>query len=170
MDYRVIQGDVLGQSGDVLICPANPQLNMSGGVNGEILRRGGEDIQRELRQFMRASGAVNLPPGTVVATGAGPLPFEQIIHAVSIDAFYDTDEEVVASTLISAWQLAARAGRTRVVMPALGTGYGRLPITEFACAFLKALAVCQELPIQLTLVLRDAESVCEIGAVTNSSI
>ena len=40
-------GDVFDEVGDALVCPANSQLNLSGGVNGEILLRGGDVVQVE---------------------------------------------------------------------------------------------------------------------------
>jgi len=47
-------GDILAEAADV-ICPANPWLNMSGGVNGAILSLGGEAMQQELHAFLRCT-------------------------------------------------------------------------------------------------------------------
>ena len=43
MNVVVTVGDVLDAAADVLISTANPWLNMSGGVNGAILRTRSKD-------------------------------------------------------------------------------------------------------------------------------
>jgi O-acetyl-ADP-ribose deacetylase len=159
VEVSVTQQDVFELSGDALICPANPQLNMSGGINGEMLRRGGVSIQAELRSAMATAGVANLAPSTVVTTGAGPFPYQRIIHAVAIDAFYSTAIGVVTRTIINAWEQAHRLALFRVVMPMLGTGYGRLPPSDFAKAFAKAVGECSHLPLKVNLAVREAETV-----------
>jgi O-acetyl-ADP-ribose deacetylase len=158
VEVLITQQDVFDLSGDVLICPANPQLNMSGGINGELLRRGGACIQAELRTAMADAGAVNLAPCTIVTTGPGPFPYQQIIHAVAIDAFYSTDVGVVATTIANAWNQANAMSFQRVVMPMLGTGYGRLPPSDFAQSFAQAVEACRQLPLHVTLAVRDADA------------
>jgi O-acetyl-ADP-ribose deacetylase (regulator of RNase III) len=163
MEVLVTHGDVFEFRSDVLICPANPQLNMSGGGNGEILRRGSERVQNELRQYLAAQKAIQVAPGTVVLTTAGPLPFRNIIHAVAIDAFYDANQELVSKTIVAAWRLAHEHGLKQVIMPAIATGYGRFPIEEFASAFRQAMSNCSFLCLNVTLVMRDAESAAMIN-------
>lgn len=159
MEVTVTQQDVFELTGDALICPANPQLNMSGGINGEMLRRGGVSIQAELRSAMADAGIANLAPSTVVTTGAGPFSYQRIIHAVAIDAFYSTGVGVVATTITNAWEQAHRLGLLRIVMPMLGTGYGRLLPSDFAQAFAQAVGECSHLPLKVTLAVREAETV-----------
>jgi O-acetyl-ADP-ribose deacetylase (regulator of RNase III) len=158
MEISVVQQDLFELSGDALICPANAQLNMSGGINGELLRRGGADIQAELRTLMASEGVRSLAPGTIVITGAGCFPFQKIVHAVAIDAFYDTTIDIVAATIIRAWNRASELGLRKVVMPMLGTGYGRLPTVDFAQSLTRAVAECRHLPITVTLAVRDVET------------
>ena len=40
MKLTIKVGDVLNEKVDVLICTANPGLQMTGGVNGDLLQRG----------------------------------------------------------------------------------------------------------------------------------
>ena len=47
-------GEILELSADALICSANPQLNLSGGVGGEFLLRYGESMQHFLHDWLRA--------------------------------------------------------------------------------------------------------------------
>ncbi|MEO1498391.1 MAG: macro domain-containing protein [Planctomycetota bacterium] len=156
----LVDGDVLTVRGDVLICPANPWLNMSGGVNGEILQRGGEPVQRELHSYLEKSGQKSVAPLTVVVTEPGELPFRRIVHAVAIDPFYDTSAEVVEATLRAALREGRLIGR-KIVMPALATGYGRLPLAEFARAFWSATSELTSSDLEIVLVLRTSSLIEE---------
>src|SRR5690242_9946446 len=134
---RLKCGDVFDETGDVLICPANSQLNLSGGVNGEILRRCGAGLQAELHDHLRRLGVKYVDPGTVIATSAAPLRYRQILHAVAIDAFYETDMETVAGTIENVWRMANYLSLPNVVMSALATGYGRMSMHDFGLALRK---------------------------------
>lgn len=151
-------GDLLDEAADVIISTANPWLNMSGGVNGAILLRGGETIQEELHAFIRQSGASAVVPGTVVVTGPGPLRTKHILHAVAIDPFYDSSRTLVRQTLKCAITKARELGALSVALPALATGYGHLSLEEFA----QALAETMDndwAPIEhVIVVLRTAEA------------
>ncbi len=126
-------GDVLKERVDVLICTANPQLNMSGGINGEILRRGGEAVQRELHAFLERTHRRYVAPGTVVTTNPGPLQnIRYIVHAVSITAWYESSTELIRTTVENALTEAARLAAETVALPGLAMGYGRLPAATFA--------------------------------------
>lgn len=127
-------GDVLEELADVLICPANPWLNLSGGVNGALLLRGGQSVQDELHSFLTHTGRKAVEPGGVVQTGPGPLAVRWILHAVAIDPFYDSSVELVTRTLGSALEQASQLGARTIVMPMLATGYGRLNTEEFGAA------------------------------------
>jgi len=125
-------GDILDERVDVLISSGNTQLNMSGGVNGAILHRGGKDVQAELRTYLKGLGRHWVEPGAVVLTGPGPLAVRHIVHAVAIDAFYASSVELVQKTATRALELAAEQGAATVALPALATGYGPLSVRQFA--------------------------------------
>ena len=134
MNLLVKVGDVLDEPTDVLICPANPWLNLSGGVNGEILRRGGESIQNELQSYLQSVGRPAVEAGTVVRTGPGPLPAKDILHVVAIDPFYGSSVDLVRRTLETAFALAQSLGASKVSMPMVATGYGPLDARQFSGA------------------------------------
>jgi hypothetical protein len=94
MKVQIAVGNVLDFSADVLISTANPWLNMSGGVNAAIHERCPE-IQTELHAILKTKSIASLPPGSVVRTSAGSLPFQNIIHDIAIDAFYDSSIELI---------------------------------------------------------------------------
>ncbi|MEA3458041.1 MAG: macro domain-containing protein, partial [Candidatus Thermoplasmatota archaeon] len=69
------QGDITQIDCDAIINPANSFGYMGGGVAGAIKRVGGKEIESE---------AVNKAPivvGKAIATTAGDLPYEYVIHA-----------------------------------------------------------------------------------------
>ena len=173
MDVTISAGDVLdahAQGAEVLICPANVQLNLSGGVSGEVLLRGGESIQRELHQWLKLGGKPNVERGSVVPTAAGQLPFVAILHAVAIDAFYTTTVEQLADTIGKALRAAADADCESVAMPALATGYGRMPIAAFGQAFRMAVSSAhpEALPARCLLVMRTESDAAELRAAMGS--
>jgi len=140
MRIVVKAGDLLDERVDVLISSANTQLNMSGGVNGAILHRGGKGVQAELRAHLKQLGRHWVEPGSVVLTGPGPLAVKHIVHAVAIDAFYGSSVERVRETVSRALELAAKQGAATVALPALATGYGPLSVHQFAEGLRGALA------------------------------
>jgi O-acetyl-ADP-ribose deacetylase (regulator of RNase III) len=115
-------GDILDERVDVLISSANPDLNMSGGVNGAILLRGGQTVQDELKAYLREHDARWVEPGDVVKTGPGPLAVRAILHAVAIDRAYRSDTALVQRTIQTALQRAAELDAETVALPALATG------------------------------------------------
>jgi len=150
-------GDVLSEVADVLICPANPWLNLSGGVNGALLQRGGQSVQDELHAHLKHSGRRAVESGTIVATGPGPLAVNWILHAVAIDPFYDSSIDLVSLTIAAALDRATDLQGRTVAMPMLATGYGRLSTQDFGAALAKIR--CRDWPgvQRLTVVVRNDE-------------
>ncbi len=136
MNVKVTVGDVLDTAADVLVCSANPWLNMSGGVGGAILARGGDEIASELQSYLASLGRPAVTAGTVIVTDAGSLPFRYILHAVAIDPFYDSSVTLVRQTLEACFERAASLGARSIALPAVATGYGQLPMVSFGKALL----------------------------------
>ena len=166
MRIRVEVGDVLNTPADVLIAPANPWLNLSGGVNAAISQRCPE-IQTELHGFLKSQELAAVPAGTVVRTTGGNLPFAHILHAVAIDPFYDSSEQLVQDVLAEAFKQAASLAARRVALPALATGYGPLTLPAFANALkplLKHLSFAC-----VTIIVRKVESQDAVRSVLSGS-
>jgi O-acetyl-ADP-ribose deacetylase (regulator of RNase III) len=165
MRVIALQGDVLDEVVDVLICTANPTLAMSGGVNGALLARGGSDVQAELKRFLTSLGKRWADPGTIVRTGPGPLRVKHILHAVRVNAFYESSTTLVKGLPRKALLQAAELGARSVATPALATGCGPLSMAEFAeAAACAATAGCEGIE-DFRIVLRDAEDAREVGEV-----
>ena len=155
MKVIVKQGDVLDEAVDVLICTANPTLGMSGGVNGALLARGGAGVQTELKQYLVQRERMSVEQGTVVLTGPGPLAVKHILHAVGVNAFYESSVDVIATLLKKALSEAAGLGARSVATPAIATGYGPLTIADFGQALVSALSNTYPGVEELRVVLRD---------------
>jgi O-acetyl-ADP-ribose deacetylase (regulator of RNase III) len=132
-------GEILELSADALICSANPQLNLSGGVGGEFLLRYGESMQQFLHEWLRRPGVRFVTPGSVVAAPSCGSTFRVVLHAVAIDAFYDTSTEVIAQAYGNAFGEAARLGCRTVASACLACGYGRATPETFVGAIRRYL-------------------------------
>jgi O-acetyl-ADP-ribose deacetylase (regulator of RNase III) len=127
-------GEILDLSADALICSANPQLNLSGGVGGEFLLRYGESMQRYLHDWLRRSACRFVTPGAVVAAPSCGSPFRVVLHAVAIDAFYDTSPDVITQAYGNAFAEASRMGCRVIASACLACGYGRATSEMFVSA------------------------------------
>ena len=162
-------GDLLDDVADVIVSTANPSLLMSGGVNGAILMRGGHDVQGELQAHLQRIGRKHVDPATVVITSSGPLACKYLLHAVSINAFYESNValigETVGNVLTAAMQLEARS----IAMPALATGYGPLTVEAFARGLRQGIERFDERAyvdsIELRVVIWREEDVKKVRAV-----
>ncbi|TWU51978.1 macro domain-containing protein [Rubripirellula reticaptiva] len=163
MKINIQVGDVLKVAADVLISTANPWLNLSGGVNGAILSAVGPTIQDELHAYLKSHAISAVPAGTVVRSRAGNLPFDCILHAVAIDPFYDSSIELVRKTVVSALDLAIRAGAKTISTPTLATGYGPMAIADFGTAVAPLADNPKFDEISFTIVVRSEDHLSELA-------
>lgn len=130
--WKLKHGEILDVKADALLCSANVQLNLSGGVGGAILLQYGDEMQRWLHDFLREKKLKYLRPGECVITPPCGMPYKAVAHAVAIDGFYDTSPELVERTYELALRELANLECRTVVAACLGCGYGRFPAGEFA--------------------------------------
>jgi O-acetyl-ADP-ribose deacetylase (regulator of RNase III) len=126
LELQVVQGDITDLRVDAITNAANNQLWMGSGVAGAIKRRGGTVIEREAV----AKGPV--PVGSAVATTAGDLDVNHVIHAAVMGPDLRTDLPTVAKTTRSVLDLAEELGLGSLAMPLLGTGVGGLDLGHVA--------------------------------------
>ena len=132
MRWVLTHGDILDVPADVLVCSANVYLNLSGGVGGEILRRCGDAMQKELHGYLADHNLRFVKQGTVVPTASGGTRFSAVLHAVAVDGFYQSSPAIIRQTVATALTMATGLGARRVALTALATGYGRLSMRQFA--------------------------------------
>ena len=116
-------GDLTEQRVDAIVNAANAQLIPGGGVDGAINRAGGPAIG----QAMRAIGGC--ATGDAVATTAGDLPAQHVIHAVGPvwRGGDEGEEELLASAHRRALEVAAELGVRTIAFPAISCGVYGLP-------------------------------------------
>lgn len=158
--------DILTVAADGLICSANPSLNLSGGVGGAFLLRYGSEMQVFLHDHLRRTGLRFIEPGNAIVAPSCGSPFIAVSHAVAIDAFYDTNADLIRQAYeVSLNQLAGANCRT-IVAACLGCGYGRCSIPEFV----KTIQELIELPFPdiniVTLATTNLELADAIATIT----
>ncbi len=147
-------GDIVVQEVDVLISTGNVWLNMSGGVNGEILRRGNRALQEDLHSHLQHSAKKFVEQGTIIALKPGTLPVSHILYTVAVDTWYNSSVEVVAQIIEQCLDFAEQHGARTVALPALATGYGKLTMRDFARGLQRACATARPSLDELRVVLR----------------
>ena len=126
MQIEVIDGDITSLAVDAIANAANDRLWMGAGVAGAIKRAGGEEIEREA--VSRGPIAV----GEAVATAAGRLPAQWVIHGAVMGQDLRTSAEAIAATTDSVLRVADEVGAESLALPAFGTGVGGFPLDECA--------------------------------------
>jgi O-acetyl-ADP-ribose deacetylase len=125
---ELVEGDITKQTVDAIVNAANAQLAGGGGVDGAIHRAGGSLIMTECRNIG------GCPTGQAVATTAGMLDAEKVIHAVG-PIYRDGrqgEPELLASAYRSAFSLAAEQGLKTIATPSLSTGAYGYPMDDAA--------------------------------------
>ena len=126
MELEVREGDITALEVDAIANAANDQLWMGAGVAGAIKRAGGETIERE------AVAKGPIPIGTAVATGAGRLQADYVIHGAVMGQDLRTNADLVSRTTRSCLDVADGLGCRSLALPAFGTGVGGFPLEECA--------------------------------------
>jgi O-acetyl-ADP-ribose deacetylase (regulator of RNase III) len=119
-------GDITRERADAIVNAANSSLLGGGGVDGAIHRRGGPAILAECLELRKTSHTEGLPAGQAVATTAGDLDAQWVIHTVG--PVYSAREDrsaVLASCYEQSLRVAGELGARTIAFPAVSTGiYG----------------------------------------------
>jgi O-acetyl-ADP-ribose deacetylase (regulator of RNase III) len=145
VQLEVLQGDIAAVEADAVANAANDHLWMGAGVAGALKRAGGEEIEREAM----AHGPI--PVGTAVATTAGRLPAQYVIHGAVMGQDLRTSAELLERTTRACLELADKLGCHSLALPAFGTGVGGFALDE--CARLMVDVVREFEPRSLERVL-----------------
>ena len=121
---EIVQGDITGQSVDVIVNAANGMLMGGGGVDGAIHHAGGPEIMAECRDL---GGCAT---GDAKATTAGRLSARHVVHAVGPvwRGGGRGEDELLASSYRRAIELADELECVSVAFPAISTGIYSYPI------------------------------------------
>lgn len=151
----LIQGDITDCATEAIVNAANTDLWLGSGVAGAILKKGGEEIQKECQRL----GPIER--GEAVVSGGAKLKARYVIHAASMSFDEETDEaslyDAVKNSLLRASELKIKS----IAFPAIGTGVSGFDIRS--CAEIMLSEILRLLPEmsdlqRVEIVLYDAES------------
>jgi O-acetyl-ADP-ribose deacetylase (regulator of RNase III) len=123
MTVEIHHGDLLDQKVDAIVNAWNRNiipwwLLLPQGVSGAIKRRAG------LQPFHEIARVGPIPLGNAIATSAGKLPFQRIIHVAGINGFWRASEYSIRQSVRNAMAVAEKEGCRSVAFPVIGSGSG----------------------------------------------
>ena len=127
-------GDITQEKACAVVNAANSSLMGGGGVDGAIHRAGGSRILEECRKIREEQYPDGLPTGKAVATTAGKMPAEYVIHTVG-PIYHQCDDNcasLLASCYTNSLKLAVELGCREIAFPAISTGIYSYPKKEAA--------------------------------------
>ena len=124
-----VAGNIADAHADGIVCSANYEMKMTGGVGVALVEKGGSVIEEEAVK----GGQQAL--GSCVATTAGKLAAKRVLHAVSAW----NEASCVGRAMQRALLLSDELGLRSLALPALGTGAGRVTLETCANAMMTAL-------------------------------
>ncbi|WP_141578601.1 O-acetyl-ADP-ribose deacetylase [Actinomadura sp. WMMA1423] len=133
MKITLVQGDITEQKVGAVVNAANSSLLGGGGVDGAIHRKGGPEILDECRRLRASHYGGGLPTGQAVATRAGLLPAEWVIHTVG--PVYSASEDrshQLASCYRESLRIADELGVYSIAFPAVSAGIYGWPMDDAA--------------------------------------
>ncbi|MGW7544774.1 O-acetyl-ADP-ribose deacetylase [Streptomyces sp. NPDC054770] len=129
----LVQGDITRQSVDAIVNAANSSLLGGGGVDGAIHRRGGPAVLADCRKLRASHYGKGLPTGQAVATTAGDLDAQWVIHTVGpVHSKSEDRSELLASCYRESLRRADELGARTVAFPAVSTGIYGWPMDDGA--------------------------------------
>lgn len=111
-----------------------------GGVDGAIHRKGGPAILEECRRIRETTYRNGLPTGAAVATTAGNLPSNWVIHTVGPVYVASKDQSaLLASCHTQSLRVADELGARTLAFPAISTGVYGYPLQQAAPVAIEAV-------------------------------
>ena len=144
---ELIQGDITNQTTDSIVNAANASLQMGGGVEGAIRRKGGSKIQEECCKI----GGTHVG-GAVITTG-GNLAATYVIHAVGPIHGDDHEDAKLKDATLNSLILADKHNLRSIAFPAIGTGIFGFPKDRCAIIMLSTTIAYLEGPTGLKKVV-----------------
>jgi O-acetyl-ADP-ribose deacetylase len=131
VDITLVRGDITDEDVDAVVNAANSGLLGGGGVDGAILRAGGDRqllARRELRDRIGS-----LPTGQAAATDAGDMTARWVIHVAGPVWRPNEDRaHLLASCYREALRVADELGARTVAFPAVSAGIYGWPMASAA--------------------------------------
>ena len=131
MRIELIEGDITAATTDVIVNAANSSLLGGGGVDGAIHRKGGPAILEECRRLRASHYGRGLPTGEAVATTAGNLAAQWVVHTVGPVYSATADRSALLRSCYSASLAVADGLRaTSIAFPLISAGIYGWPVED----------------------------------------
>lgn len=127
-------GDITKENVCAIVNAANSSLMGGGGVDGAIHRAGGPEILEACRTVRKNRYPDGLPTGEAVATTAGAMRADYVIHTVGpiYDQCGNNCKRLLVSCYVNSLQVAQELGCKDIAFPAISTGIYGYPKEEAA--------------------------------------
>jgi O-acetyl-ADP-ribose deacetylase len=154
MRIEVVEGDITEQSVDAIVNAANSSLLGGGGVDGAIHYKGGPAILAECRDLRAVRYVNGLPTGAAVATTAGDLPAQWVIHTVGPIFESRVDQShLLRACYTNSLAIADEIGAGTVAFPLISAGAYGWPLDDAIDQALSAMRDARTSVVGARLVL-----------------
>lgn len=155
----LVRGDITGQSVDAIVNAANSSLLGGGGVDGAIHRRGGPAVLADCRRLRASHYGKGLATGRAVATTAGDLDAQWVIHTVG-PVFSETEDRshLLASCYRESLRVADGLGARTVAFPAVSAGVYGWPMDDAARVAVRTVRDTETAVEEVRFVLFDEQA------------
>ncbi|KAK1181765.1 O-acetyl-ADP-ribose deacetylase [Streptomyces sp. NBS 14/10] len=161
----LVRGDITDQHADAIVNAANSSLLGGGGVDGAIHRRGGPEILEACRALRASHYGKGLPTGRAVATTAGRLHPEWVIHTVGpVWSATEDRSDLLASCYRESLRIADELGARTVAFPAISTGVYRWPMEDAARIAVETVRAAETAVEEVRFVLFDERAYAAFAA------
>lgn len=146
---EVVEGDITRMRVDAIVNAANSSLLGGGGVDGAIHRAGGPEILTECRMLRATSLPDGLAEGAAVATTAGRLPAQWVIHTVGPRYSRQQDRSLILrSAYTRSLAVADSLGARTVAFPLISAGAFGWPMEDAVHQAVTAIgSTCSEVDV-----------------------
>lgn len=153
---KLVQGDITRQTADAIVNAANSSLLGGGGVDGAIHRRGGPAILEACRKLRASHYGKGLRTGQAVATTAGELDAQWVIHTVGpVHSREEDRSDQLASCYRESLRVADELGARTVAFPAVSAGIYGWPMDDAARIAVETVRAAETSVEEVTFVLFD---------------
>jgi len=128
---KLAEGNIVLLDVEAVVNAANSSLILGGGVAGAIRSYGGPSIQEECNKI----GPIQV--GEAVATNAGDLKAEYVIHAAGPVSGEGEEDEKLRNATLNSLKIADEKKIKDIAFPAISTGIFGFPIQRCSEIMLK---------------------------------
>lgn len=128
---EVVMGDITKSDVDAIVNAAKSSLLGGGGVDGAIHQAAGPSVLAACRTLRSVAYPEGLPTGRAVATPAGNLPAQWIIHTVGPDRrIGQVDPALLRACYTNSLKVADKLTARSVAFPLISAGIYGWPKTD----------------------------------------